>query len=311
MAVNGINNLIHDQPFLRGAGTAALFGAVGGAASFGIGQLAGSIASSIAASGSSMGGAISGAFQVGAHSILGGSMSVLQGGDFWSGALAGGISSAVASGVGALGIRSNTWASIATLGAGSLSGGIGSSIAGGNFWDGFRQGAITAGLNHLAHRVQTSFQQRRASLLFDGERLILSEDGEEVLSLKAVSGRPLDDGSFDYSIERQMLSFEGPVPEGDYTINPNKIQWWTKLGFVQRTYAIFGRGKWPGGPIAWGTARVWITPNGAETYGRNNFSIHGGVYPGSAGCIDLTSGHLKFFRTIQQYKYSIPLKVDY
>jgi hypothetical protein len=29
--------------------------------------------------------------------------------------------------------------------------GVSSSIAGGNFWTGFRQGAITSGLNHLAH----------------------------------------------------------------------------------------------------------------------------------------------------------------
>jgi hypothetical protein len=36
-------------------------------------------------------------------------------------------------------------------GAGAVSGGIGSKIAGGNFWDGFRQGAITAGLNHGVH----------------------------------------------------------------------------------------------------------------------------------------------------------------
>ena len=34
-----------------------------------------------------------------------------------------------------------------------VSGGIGSRIAGGSFWDGFRSGAIAAGLNHAAHRI--------------------------------------------------------------------------------------------------------------------------------------------------------------
>ena len=34
---------------------------------------------------------------------------------------------------------------------GGLSGGISATIAGGNFWDGFRQGIITVGLNHVAH----------------------------------------------------------------------------------------------------------------------------------------------------------------
>ncbi|MCC3214758.1 hypothetical protein LIV57_05710 [Chryseobacterium sp. X308] len=37
------------------------------------------------------------------------------------------------------------------LAMGGLSGGISSTIAGGNFWEGFRQGIITSGLNHLAH----------------------------------------------------------------------------------------------------------------------------------------------------------------
>lgn len=138
---NGINNVIHDRPFFKGAVKAGFFGAVGGAASWGIGQLAAGITNSIAAS----------VFQAGAHSVLGGTMSVAQGGEFWSGALAGGFSSAVASGVGALGIQSNTWKAITGIGGGSISGGIGSVIAGGNFWDGLRQGALSAGLNHGVH----------------------------------------------------------------------------------------------------------------------------------------------------------------
>ncbi len=40
--------------------------------------------------------------------------------------------------------------------SGGLSGGISSSIAGGKFMDGFRQGVITAGLNHVAHSAFSS-----------------------------------------------------------------------------------------------------------------------------------------------------------
>ena len=39
----------------------------------------------------------------------------------------------------------------AMIASGGLGGGISSTIAGGNFWDGFRQGIITSGLNHVAH----------------------------------------------------------------------------------------------------------------------------------------------------------------
>ena len=41
--------------------------------------------------------------------------------------------------------------------SGGLSGGVGSSIAGGNFWDGARNGMISAGLNHGFHTLKRSF----------------------------------------------------------------------------------------------------------------------------------------------------------
>ena len=38
----------------------------------------------------------------------------------------------------------------------SFAGGLASAVAGGNFWDGFRTGAISAGLNHALHSAQAS-----------------------------------------------------------------------------------------------------------------------------------------------------------
>lgn len=36
-------------------------------------------------------------------------------------------------------------------------------------------------------------------------------------------------------------------------------------------------------------SRVWPEPaKETNTYGRDRFSIHGGMWPGSAGCIDMT-----------------------
>ena len=43
---------------------------------------------------------------------------------------------------------------------GGLAGGIGSRISGGSFWDGFRNGFISAGLNHAAHRVYAGIKTR-------------------------------------------------------------------------------------------------------------------------------------------------------
>jgi len=135
---NGIGNAINGENFFKGAGKAALFGAIGGGISAGIG----SAASGISNAGSRA------AFQFGAHSLSGGVMSATQGGSFWSGAAAGGFSSGVGSGIDALG----GGATAQWLGGG-LSGGVGSSLAGGSFWQGAGQGLITGGLNHAAHSL--------------------------------------------------------------------------------------------------------------------------------------------------------------
>ncbi|MGA9211715.1 hypothetical protein [Kaistella sp.] len=93
--------------------------------------------------------------------------------------LSGAVSSLIASGVQALGntgsrmfVNNDGYLDIGTFAernpgllkammvtSGGLSGGISSTIAGGKFIDGFKQGLITSGLNHVAH-LTTEFLQR-------------------------------------------------------------------------------------------------------------------------------------------------------
>ncbi len=79
-------------------------------------------------------------------------MSGMSGGSYGSGFLAGGFGSLAATGTGALlqdagkGIQG-----FGMIGGGAISGGIGAEIGGGDFWDGFRNGAISSGLNHGIH----------------------------------------------------------------------------------------------------------------------------------------------------------------
>lgn len=142
VAGNGVGNLFSGQSFFRGAGKAALVGAMGGDISAGIGNAA----SNLAVNGVSQFGVA--AFQVGAHALAGGGLSAIQGGNFWRGAAAGAFSSGVGSGIGALG-GGGGWQIL----GGTLSGGVGSAIAGGSFWQGAVQGAITSSLNHAAHHL--------------------------------------------------------------------------------------------------------------------------------------------------------------
>ena len=150
---NGISNTINGQGFFEGAGKAAIFGAIGGAASFGIGQLASSISGSLISSGVSAGSSafITGAFQAGAHALLGGSLSAMQGGKFGAGALSGAFSSISSNLVGGLNTGSKFLSAAAKIGTAALSGGFGSVIGGGKFGDGVRQGLISGTLNHGVH----------------------------------------------------------------------------------------------------------------------------------------------------------------
>lgn len=142
VVTNGVDNMINDRPFFQGAGKAALIGGVQGLVSFGIGQVASGIAS--------VGGRI--AFQTFAHGTLGGVSTTLNGGNFANGFISGAASSLVATGMGSLTQNMSSFGkAIGTIGGGALAGGISSSISGGNFWDGFRNGAISSGLNHGVH----------------------------------------------------------------------------------------------------------------------------------------------------------------
>lgn len=53
------------------------------------------------------------------------------------------------------------------------------------------------------------------------------------------------------------------------------------------------RGKWPKLESAWGNSRTFLQHKAGDNpafnhRGKNDFSIHGGSVPGSAGCVDLT-----------------------
>ena len=135
-------------------------------------------------------------------------------------------------------------------------------------------------------------------------------------SFNAVSGRSDDNGAFIYTKERQTQIGEGPIPEGLYYINPQEIQSYLQTTVFQKFLGLIGKGTFPKGPVAWGFKRVWIYPNEVHVYDnvtgkyitRGNFSIHGGLTPGSAGCIDLSGNAYNFFKSLGQ-STSIPTQM--
>jgi len=155
ITANGIANLERGVPFWYGMGKTAVVGAVSGAISMGIGGAV-----------SSLNGIAKIAAEAALHGISGGLISLASGGEFESGFFSGMVSSIISSSLTELGTTKNelgklvpknefgrTYLKAAMIAAGGLSGTISARIAGGNFWDGMRQGLITAGLNHVEHMV--------------------------------------------------------------------------------------------------------------------------------------------------------------
>ena len=132
-----------------------------------------------------------------AHAITSGMMDAIQG-NFGGSAFASGlVSSLVASGVQGLGSikgadgikfvdqKPNLLKAI-MITSGGLSGGISSVIAGGNFMDGFRQGIITSGLNHVAHIGATAIG--RVKLRNQIKERIIEKCGEDYLNQPVTVG---------------------------------------------------------------------------------------------------------------------------
>ena len=72
---------------------------------------------------------------------------------------------------------------------------------------------------------------------FNGDFLVLLGPKTNT-PFPAVSGSRTDKGLFDYSVERQKVPLKGPIPEGDYWIQPSQM-WENGL--------LNGAVAWPGG----------------------------------------------------------------
>ncbi|MEN7527987.1 hypothetical protein [Cupriavidus sp. 2SB] len=167
------------------------------------------------------------------------------------------------------------------------------------------------GLDETARRMEA----RRAKLEFNGRILRWIENGMASRTWFAVSGaRGFQDKRY------QDVWSKGPIPQGYYTARQSELQRREDYPAWNVVACYFGKvphlkkisGAWPGCEIAWGNRRIWLEPfAGTSTFGRSNFSIHGGRYAGSAGCIDLTSSMPDFVDTFLKYGKDLQLRVCY
>ncbi|MBR2412584.1 MAG: DUF2778 domain-containing protein [Alphaproteobacteria bacterium] len=140
--------------------------------------------------------------------------------------------------------------------------------------------------------------------VFDGKKFTLYENDKPIMSWDAVSGK---DGY--RSSEYQNMKDTGPIPEGTYVARQSELQ---HLSVTNAIIGLAGVGEWPGSEYSWGSSRVWLEPSKeTNTYGRDDFSIHGGWVPGSAGCIDLTSNIDNFIALFDYMGNDLIIRVEY
>jgi hypothetical protein len=115
------------------------------------------------------------------------------------------------------------------------------------------------------------------TIVYNGKTVkVIDSNGEVVWEGHATSGK----GKHMNNPASQDVQNEGPIPEGKYSFSGKS---WNHVSPARQLYKIFTRQG------DWGYYNAKLTPH---TYhgNRHSFYIHGGSYPGSAGCIDVGSG---------------------
>jgi len=143
--------------------------------------------------------------------------------------------------------------------------------------------------------------------VFDGKKFTLYENDKPIMSWDAVSG-----AKGYQSPEYQSVKDKGTIPEGTYVARQSELQFYKDITWDNRLRSAVGFGTWRGGTDSWGESRVWLEASTeTNTYGRSGFSVHGGVEPGSAGCIDLTNHIDDFTQWFEKNGHDLIINVKY
>lgn len=115
--------------------------------------------------------------------------------------------------------------------SGAMSGGFGSVMAGGNFWEGARNGAISAGLNHAMHAIQQNVATKK--LISNMEQAI---EAQREAMLRYFSSDPdnpthqsfdsIDFNIGEYVYKKGLFSYKSATQykvNGSLTINGSEI----------------------------------------------------------------------------------------
>jgi hypothetical protein len=176
---------------------------------------------------------------------------------------------------------------------------------------------------------------KKVEATFDGADFVLTGGGKAILTVAAQSGRPIGVTSADAkacggSTSESYLNNpryvgikdKGPIPEGEYQFRYEEMATFSATEQLQMTLGghytdPFGASLHGGD---WGSGRVELKPKTilpgkkgcGNTKTRSGFFLHGGVLPGSSGCIDIgNAGMDSVVRLLAGFRGPIVVKVHY
>lgn len=187
----------------------------------------------------------------------------------------------------------------------------------------------------VTHPAGSRSAYRRITAEFDGREFVVSGDGTVLMRVSAQSGRPYSvrpadatacGGSTGDSYLNNPLyvgiSDNGPIPEGEYEFRATSM---ATFDFAERTQMMTGGthtdpfgaslhgGDWGAGRVALRKIRVRPGRRGCgNTATRSGFYLHGGVMPGSSGCIDIgNDGITDLVSHLMGYRAAVRVHVAY
>ena len=158
---------------------------------------------------------------------------------------------------------------------------------------------LSNGLSLNARVVKTSSTPSNGqwTLVFSSEGnygnvILYDENQKEIFSCPATSGR--------IGVTDRSKEDEGPIPIGTYTLDPTEISGGLEKA-IKRNIIL---------REDWGFYRVPLKPaEGTNVFPRGDFFLHGGLFPGSAGCIDIGKYDRDLFPLLIQHEGLINVKV--
>jgi hypothetical protein len=180
----------------------------------------------------------------------------------------------------------------------------------------------------------SKFKQITAN--FNGRIFTLFGDSKVLMKTTAQSGRPntvadkdatkcggKKDGSYMNNPLYVGIKDRGGIPEGNYVFKAKKIAEFSNKDQNEFTMSSeyftdpFGKnmhgGDWGSGRVKLSPEKIIKGPKGCgDTSRRSGFYLHGGISPGSSGCIDVgNSGFTSILKFLDGYKNEIKVSVEY